>query len=55
MTPALLADMAVWPIYVVFGGMVVAGVFGAVGIAWLGYWLVRRAQRKVDRVSESNP
>ncbi|HYH64792.1 MAG TPA: hypothetical protein VD866_08880 [Urbifossiella sp.] len=36
---ALLADMAAWEISVALGGVVVAGVFGAVGIAWLGAWL----------------
>lgn len=55
MTNALLADMAVWPIYVVLGGLVAAGVFGAIGVVWLGVWLVRGGQRKADRVSEGTP
>jgi len=48
----LLADVAVWPIYVVFGGMIVAGVFGAAGIAWLGYWLIQRSRRNVAPPSD---
>lgn len=51
---AILADVAVWPIYVVLGGMVVAGVFGAVGIAWLGYWLVRRSRQPQEAVEEDS-
>jgi hypothetical protein len=51
----LFADMAVWPIYVVFGGMVAAGVFGAIGVVWLGLWLARRGQRKADAVTEDVP
>jgi hypothetical protein len=47
---ALFADVAVWPVYVVLGGMIVAGVFGAVGIAWLGYWLIRRSRQNPDDV-----
>ncbi|QDU22780.1 hypothetical protein [Urbifossiella limnaea] len=52
---ALFADVAVWPVYVVLGGMVVAGVFGAAGIAWLGYWLVRRSRTTFTRVEEDGP
>jgi len=52
---ALLADVAVWPIYVVLGGMVVAGVFGAAGVAWLGYWLVRRSRASQKAVEEDTP
>ncbi len=55
MPAPLFADMAAWPIYIAFGGMVAAGVFGAVGVAWLGYWLVRRSQRKAEAVSENSP
>ena len=51
----LLADVAVWPIYVVLGGMAVAGVFGAVGIAWLGYWLVSRSRSTHDDVEQDGP
>lgn len=52
---ALFADVAVWPIYVVLGGMVVAGVFGAAGVAWLGYWLIRRSRPAPTPVEEDSP
>ena len=49
---ALLADMAAWPFFVVFGGMIAAGVFGAVGIVWLGVWLARRSRSTQNAVEE---
>ncbi len=51
----LLADVAVWPIYVVLGGMVVAGLFGAAGIVWLGVWLARRSRPPQNAVEEDRP
>ena len=48
MTP-LLADVAIWPIYVLGLGMLAAGAATAVGIVWLGVWLVRRS-RKAEAV-----
>ena len=52
---ALLADMAAWPFFVVFGGMIAAGVFGAVGIVWLGVWFFRRARPPQNAVEEDSP
>jgi hypothetical protein len=49
---ALFADMAVWPVYVVLGGMVVAGVFGAAGVVWLGLWLARHSRPTPEAVEE---
>jgi hypothetical protein len=53
MTP-LLADMA-GPMYVVAGIVALAGVFGALSIAWFGAWLVRRSRPTQKAVEEDVP
>ncbi len=48
----VFADMAVWPIFVVGGGILVGGILAANGLVWLSFWLARRRQRKAEPASE---
>lgn len=55
MTPILLADVPIWPVFVVGGGLLLAGVSASVGVVWLGLWWVRRSKPKPESVPGDAP